>query len=115
MNLEQRLDYMTRDVSHTLAQCRRFRRLAATCRFWAAHWPTDALARRLTIDGLAPPHYQIALVALALQATGAAGDAIAAYDPGDDFDQLLFYAVVQTEWEQRYHDSPGGDPHQSPA
>ncbi len=99
---------LQRRVDELAEQCRRFEEMIPVMEVWASRWPTATLGDWLAVDGLEDPHYEMALVALALQGTDEAGDVIDAYDAaqrGEDHE--FFYKVARTKWERRRakHDS----------
>lgn len=92
-----------RRVDRTVAQRRHFDQMSAPLEVWADKWSTTTLERWLHLDHLPIEEREKALVALALQATDAAGAVIDAYDPrGAGEDHELFHQIARTEWEQRH-------------
>ena len=109
--IAQKIERLARRVDRTIAQCRRFERLAQSVAPWATRWPTSSFERLLDVGQSSTSVRNRALVALALKATSDAGAVLDGYDPtevGEEHE--LFYQVVRIEWEQR---SAGG--RQTPA
>ena len=97
--LQNRIDH---HVERLVTQYERFERLADQVQRWADRWSTDALRRRLHLAESTEVREK-ALVALALQATGAARMVIDNYIPRDaSEDHDLFHQVVRIEWERRH-------------
>ena len=97
--LQARIDH---HVNLLVRQHKRFEHLADQVDRWAERWSTDALRRRLHLAESTEVREK-ALVALALQATGAARMVIDNYIPTDgDEDHDLFHQVVCVEWERRH-------------
>ena len=104
--IEDKLDWLVLRVDRTVEQCRRFEEFANHMATFAARWPATALAHWLDLDDLDRTTHNMALVALALKGSAAAGAAIDGYDPTDyGEDHELFYQVVRIEWEQRYREA----------
>lgn len=106
---DQQFERLVRRADRTIDQCRRFEEHARAIGAWATRWPTDAFGRWLDIDGLDHTTREIAVVALALRATAAAGDILQNYDAtpfGEDHE--LFCDVACFEWRQR-HKKPSED------
>ncbi len=100
---EQKLARLIQRVDHTIESRQKFDEMASALSAWARRWPTAALARWLTVDDLPTGDREIALVALALQATREAGEAIAGYDGGERGEEhRLFTTLVRQEWKRRY-------------
>lgn len=102
------LNRITERVDRTIDQCRRFEALARLVDFWSRHWETNDLRRWLHDKALRREDRDFVIVALALQGTAAAGDALSTYtpDPKDGGAHTLLFQVAKIEWEFRYrHDA----------
>ncbi len=92
-----------RDVDVTLEQCQRFEEMAPNTNICDSRWATAALARWLDTEAPETADRELALVALALQATRQSGEMIDAYDAaGHGEAHRVFYEVARIEWERRY-------------
>jgi hypothetical protein len=90
-------------VEQMLAQRERFEQMSDVLETWATKWSTTTLDRWLNTDALPLIEREKALVALALQASDAAGAVIRAYAPrGGGEPHKLFHQVARIEWEQRH-------------